>query len=71
MERKNRRALPHRLERCGYVSVRNPEDNDDGRWRVGGDRQKIYAKVALSPKERLLAAQKLKAVCDAEHAKRT
>ena len=71
MDRKNRRALPHRLERCGYVSVRNPEDNDDGRWRVGGDRQKIYAKVALSPKERLLAAQKLKAVCDAEHAKRT
>jgi hypothetical protein len=71
MDRKNRRALPHRLERCGYVSVRNPEDNDDGRWRVGGIRQKIYTKVAFSPKERLLAAQKLKEECDAEQAKQS
>src|SRR5262249_42126438 len=23
-DRKNRRAIPHRLERCGYVPVRNP-----------------------------------------------
>ena len=28
MNRKNRRAIPHRLERCGYVSVRNPESKD-------------------------------------------
>ena len=32
-ERKNRRALPHRLERCGYVSVRNPEAKD-GIWKI-------------------------------------
>jgi hypothetical protein len=32
-DRKNRRAIPHRLEHCGYVQVRNPTC-EDGLWVV-------------------------------------
>lgn len=42
-DRKFRRQLPHRLERGGYLLVRNP-DADDGLWKVRGRRQTIYAK---------------------------
>jgi hypothetical protein len=34
-DRKNRRNIPHRLESCGYVPVRNP-DAKDGLWKIGG-----------------------------------
>src|SRR5262245_43950401 len=30
LDSRNRRALPHRLERCGYVSVRNPDERGSG-----------------------------------------
>jgi hypothetical protein len=56
MERKNRRAIPHRLERCGYAAVRNP-DPKDGRWIVRGERQTIYARATLSPAEAIRAAR--------------
>ena len=56
MERKNKRALPHRLERCSYVSVHGP---CDGQWRINGERQTIYARVKLSPQERERAAREL------------
>jgi hypothetical protein len=55
-ERKNRRALPHRFERCGYVAVHGPSD---GQWKIGGKRQTVYAKQTLSPREREQAAKKL------------
>ncbi len=58
MNRKNRRAIPHRLERCGYTSVRNP-DCDDGLWIVEKVRQVIYAKTNLSAQQRLEAARKI------------
>jgi hypothetical protein len=58
MSRKNRRAIPHRLERCGYVCVRNP-DATDGLWKVQGARQVIYAQASLSGRERFAAAQRL------------
>jgi hypothetical protein len=57
-ERKNRRAIPHRLEKVGYVPVRN-EYADDGLWKLSGKRQVIYAKNTLSPSDRLRAAQAL------------
>jgi hypothetical protein len=60
MDRKNRRALPHRLERCGYVSVRNP-DAKDGLWKLKDARQVIYVKASLSPTEAIEAARKLAA----------
>ena len=52
------RAIPHRMERCGYVSVRN-EDRTDGFWLIGGRRQVIYAKKELSFRDQYAAAQKL------------
>lgn len=57
-DRKNSRAIPHRLEECGYVAVRNP-DASDGLWRVSGKRCAIYAKKELSAADRLYAAQNL------------
>jgi hypothetical protein len=59
MDRRNRRAIPHRLERCGYVSVRN-SDSDDGLWRIQDKRQAVYAKTTLSEVDRYHAAQDLK-----------
>jgi hypothetical protein len=56
-ERKNRRAIPHRLEHCGYVSVKNPGAKD-GYWKIG-TRQPIYARALLSATARLAAARKL------------
>jgi hypothetical protein len=57
-ERRNRRVIPHRLERCGYVSVRNP-DAKDGYWRIDGARHPIYARSALPAAERYRAAAAL------------
>ncbi len=53
-DRKNRRAIPHRMEKCGYVAVRNSSPND-GLWVINGTRQVVYAKSELSVSDRLLA----------------
>jgi hypothetical protein len=58
-DRKNRRAIPHRLEKCGYVPVRNDADKSDGHWKIGGSRVVVYARKELSLKERLSAASAL------------
>jgi Family of unknown function (DUF5906) len=55
-DRKNARRVPHRLEACGYVAVRN-DAAKDGLWKVGGKRQVIYAKAELSLRDRIGAAQ--------------
>lgn len=57
-DRKNRRAIPHRLEKCGYVPVRN-ESAVDRQWKIDGVRQVVYAKATLSVRDRIAAAQKL------------
>ena len=57
-DRRNARRIPHRLEECGYVAVRN-RDAKDGLWKVGGKRQLIYAKANLSPRERIEAAMRI------------
>jgi hypothetical protein len=57
-DRKNRRSIPHRMEQCGYVRVRN-DTNKEGIWKVNGSRQVIYAKSILSVRDRFLAARKL------------
>jgi hypothetical protein len=54
-DRRNRRKIPHRLEACGYVAVRNPSA-DDGLWKVFGRRQVIYSRAALSITDQLKAA---------------
>jgi hypothetical protein len=58
-DRKNRRAIPHRLERCGYVPVRNPEDRHDGHWKIAGKRQAVYARSGLTPQDQVVAARLL------------
>jgi hypothetical protein len=57
-DRRNRRAIPHRLEKCGYVPVRN-DAAKDGLWVINGNRQVIYAKSELSSSERSKAASAL------------
>jgi hypothetical protein len=57
-DRKNRRAIPHRLEKCGYVPVRNG-DAKDGFWKIRGARQVVYGKSASSISDRFRAARKL------------
>jgi hypothetical protein len=57
-DRKNRRNIPHRLESCGYVPIRN-DDADDGLWRIEGKRQVIYAQQILSIRDRIMAARAL------------
>jgi hypothetical protein len=59
-DRKNRRTIPHRMEQCGYVPVRNDADKHDGQWRIGGKRQRVYAKSSLAPAERIKAASSLR-----------
>jgi hypothetical protein len=58
MDRRNRRAIPHRMERCGYAPVRNPE-SDQGLWVIDGARQVIYAQIALTRDEQVRAARRL------------
>jgi hypothetical protein len=58
---KNRRVIPHRLERVGYVPVRNP-DADSGMWRIAGVRQAIYAKKTMTLREQIVATEQLQEV---------
>jgi hypothetical protein len=57
-DRKNRRVVPHRMEGCGYSSVRNP-DAKDGLWKIKGRRQAIYAKKELTLHDQIMAAKGL------------
>jgi hypothetical protein len=59
-DRRNRRVIPIRLERCGYVAVRNP-DATDGVWRVNGKRVVIYTKSSFSRQGQIDAARSYKA----------
>jgi hypothetical protein len=57
-DRKNRRKIPHRLEKCGYVQVRNDCAND-GLWKINGARQAVYCRGELSIRDRMQAAADL------------
>jgi hypothetical protein len=57
-ERKNQRAIPHRMESCGYVRVRN-DSAKDGLWKIEGRRQAIYCNSTLTADERVAAAEVL------------
>jgi hypothetical protein len=58
-DRKNRRSIPHRLEKCGYIPVRN-SGAQDGLWVINGRRQVVYAKKDLPLSAQLKAAELLK-----------
>jgi hypothetical protein len=49
--RRNSRAIPHRLESCGYTAFYN-DDANDGLWRINDRRQVVYAKAELSTQAR-------------------
>src|SRR4051794_19591195 len=57
-DRKNRRIIPHRMEKCGYVVVRN-DAADDGLWKIAGKRQTVYALAVISAAARHKAATTL------------
>ena len=57
-DRRNRRAVPHRMERCGYAPVRNPYA-DDGLWKFQDRRQVVYAKARLSLRDQIVAVRNL------------
>ena len=57
-DRKNRRLIPHRLERCGYTPVRN-DGAKDGLWVINRKRQTVYGRMDAPLSERVKAAQKL------------
>jgi hypothetical protein len=58
-DRKNQRSIPHKLERCGYVRVRN-DSKQDGRWKIKGEWETVYAKRSLSLRDQIIAARDLK-----------
>jgi Family of unknown function (DUF5906) len=62
-DRKNRRAVPHRFERGGYVPVRN-DTREDGLWVISGARCVVYAKQTLSLRDQLKAARDLQREAD-------
>ena len=53
-DRKNSRKIPHRMQAVDYVSVRN-DGAKDGRWKVAGRRQVVYARWDLAVRDRLAA----------------
>jgi hypothetical protein len=57
-ERKNRRVIGHRLDKCGYAAVRNP-DASDGLWKILGKRQVVYAQKSLPLRDQIIAARQL------------
>ena len=57
-DRANARRVPHRLEACGYVAVRN-DGAKDGLWKALGKRQVIYAKAELALRDRIGAARRV------------
>lgn len=57
-DRRNSRRVPHKMEECGYRSVRNPTAKS-GRWKVNKKGVVIYARRELSPRDAIRAAQAL------------
>lgn len=53
-DRKNRRAVPYRLEAAGYAPVRN-DIAKDGLWKINDRRQAAYAQSCLSVRDRIEA----------------
>jgi hypothetical protein len=59
-DRKNWKAISHRLEDAGFVPARN-DAADDGLWRINNKRQTVYARRELSVRQRLEAVKRFTA----------
>jgi len=55
-DRRNRRTIPHRLQECGYVPVRNAGEKRNGLWKINGRYQAVYAKAELSLRDQIWEA---------------
>lgn len=55
-DRRSSRAIPHRMETAGYVTLRNDTAND-GLWRLSGKRQVVYVLASLSRSDRFAAVR--------------
>jgi hypothetical protein len=58
-DRRNSRSVPHKMEECGYKSVRNPTAKS-GRWKVNGKDVVIYVRKELSVRDAITAASEVK-----------
>jgi hypothetical protein len=59
LDRKQSRAIPYRMRRCGYERVLNPDaKRNHGQWFINGKCVAIYARADLAPPERLAAARR-------------
>jgi hypothetical protein len=56
--RTNVRTIPHRMETCGYVPLRNP-GRSDGLWVVDGKRKTVFVLLSDDKETRLAAANAL------------
>ena len=57
-DRRNRRAIPHRFEACGYTPVRN-KSRADGLWIINGKRNTVYGRRNVALDRLAEAAKKL------------
>lgn len=57
-DRRNSRRIPHRMEQCGYVPIRNPSAVD-GLFKIKGKRCVVYARHDLSLRDQIYAAEQL------------
>jgi hypothetical protein len=63
-ERRNRKAISHRMETIGYVPIRNPDDKHDGQWKINKKRQTVYARRELSIADQIMAVKELMKTLD-------
>jgi hypothetical protein len=59
-DRRNRKAISHRMETVGYVPVRNPDDKHDGQWKINKKRQTVYGRKELTIADQIRAVGVLK-----------
>ncbi|WP_020508651.1 primase-helicase family protein [Bradyrhizobium sp. WSM2793] len=65
IDRKSRRAIPHRMAQAGYLPVRNAGDKT-GLWKILGAKQVVYAQKELSVHDQIKAVGDLIKKADAD-----
>ena len=58
LDRRHRRSMPHRMERCDYVPLRNPRAKD-GLWKLQNKRQVVYIKASLDAVQKAALLKRL------------
>ena len=50
LDRRHRRSVPHRMERCGYTTLHKP-GTKEGLWKLQSVRQRVYVKLGMTEAE--------------------